>query len=218
MTSTTAVSIVAGAFLCATQAVASPWTFSGYFDDGANAALIGSDPWSGGVAPAALFGDDWEIANNVARYTFNVPTAQNVRFDSNGFAAGGADPYFTLFAGTGDTAAVSQSNYTQAFSTGDDFDDTYALAAGDYTVAMAVFANMSYAENQGTGTLGDGFTALGVPDWLGNYYYELVVTLEGGGTPPPGVPEPSTLALLAIAAAAAAVGRRRGRATAGTRH
>jgi hypothetical protein len=213
MKSTTAASILAGALFCATPALANPWTFSGNFIDPANTAVIGSGVWTGSVPPSALFGDDWDIANNVALYTFNVPSAQNVRFDSNGVAAGGADPYFTLFAGTGDAATFSQSNYVQAFSTGGDFDDTYALAAGDYTVAMAVFANMSFAENAGTGTLGDGFVGLGDPTWLGNYYYELVVTLEGGS-----VPEPSTLALLAVAAAAAAAGRRRSRPVADTRH
>ena len=66
-------------------------TFSGYLNDSANSALVGSD-----LGPA-LFSDDYDIANNVALYSFNVPIAGNVIFDSNGFGVGGADPYFTLF-------------------------------------------------------------------------------------------------------------------------
>jgi hypothetical protein len=160
-------------------------TLSGYFNDPTNTSLVYSD------MTAALFGDDYEIANNVAIYQFNVPIAGNVNFDSNGFAAGGADPYFTLFEGSDSAATVAGSNYTQAFSTGGDFLLTYALAVGDYQVAMGVFANMSIAENYGSGTLADGFTFLGEPWYLGTSYYELVVT-----TPSAPVPEPCTLLLL----------------------
>lgn len=213
MKSITAASILGVALACVMPALASPLTFSGYFNDTSNTALIGSDAWNGGTPPSALFGNDGQVVNNVALYTFNVPTAQSVRFNSNGVAAGGADPYFTLFAGTGTSATFSSSNYLQAFSTGGDFDDIYSLAAGDYTVAMAVFANMSFAENYGTGALGDGFTALGDQSWLGNYYYELAVTLEGGT-----VSEPSTLALIALAAVAAAAKRRRSREAVGVSH
>ena len=161
-------------------------TFSGYFNDQANTALKGAD------LGAALFGDDWEIANNVALYPLSVPFAGAVTFDSNGFAVGGADPYFTLFAGNDTAATVAGSNYDQAFSTGDDFLLTFNLAAGDYQVAMGVFANMSSAENWGSGTLGDGFTFLGGPGYLGNYYYELGVTTPDA----PQVPEPCTLLLI----------------------
>ena len=66
---------------------------------------------------AALFGDDFEIANNVALHTFSVAAPGSFNFDSNGYDAGGIDPYFTLF-GTGPTATFLASNYDQAFSTG----------------------------------------------------------------------------------------------------
>ena len=130
--------------------------------------------------------------NNVALHPLSVPFAGTVVFDSNGFAAGGADPYFTLFAGSGTAATVAGSNYDQAFSTGGDFLFTFNLAAGDYQVAMGVFANMSSAENWGSGTLADGFTFLGAPQYLGNYYYELGVTTPDT----PQVPEPCALLLL----------------------
>jgi hypothetical protein len=162
-----------------------PTTVSGYFNDTANAALVGSD------LGTALFADDYERANNVAVYEFSLSTAQSVRFDSNGFAAGGADPYFTLFSGTTGSATFVGSNYAQAFSTGGDFDLTFALSAGDYTIAIGVFANMSLAENYGFGSLGDGFIFLGGPDFLASSYYEVGISAEG--TP---IPEPATLALL----------------------
>ena len=161
-------------------------TFSGYFNDSGNAALKGSD-----LGPAQFI-DDWAIANNVALYPLSVPFSGNVVFDSNGFAAGGADPYFTLFAGSGNSATFLGSNYDQAFSTGGDFLLTYALAAGDYQVAMGVFANMSFAENYGTGTLADGFTGLGGPYYLGNYYYELAITTPDSTA----IPEPATIVLI----------------------
>jgi len=180
------------ALLVASAADATSLTFSGFLDDPANGALRGSDP-----APSPpLFADDFDIANNVAVHAFTVPIAGTVSFDSNGFAAGGADPYFTLFSGSGDGATVLGSNYDQAFTIGGDFLLDFALAAGDYQVAMGVFANMSFAENAGAGTLADGFIGLGEPDYLGSTYYELVVTVPDKPVEP--VPEPSTLLLLAI--------------------
>jgi hypothetical protein len=187
----------------ATHAAAShAVTFSGYVNDPANPALVHSD-----LAPA-LFGDDFEIANNVALHTFSVAAAGNVIFDSNGFDAGGIDPYFTLFSGTGPTATFLASNYDQAFSTGGDFLINLALAAGDYTIALGTFANQAFAENNPDAdpSLGDGFTFLGGPGFLGNYYYELSVDL---GEPPP-VPEPGSLLLLLTGLAMVGARRRRG--------
>jgi len=166
-------------------------TFSGYFNDHANGALVYAD------LGAPSFVDDDAIANNVALYPLSVTVAGNVVFESTGFdkfgLGTGADPYFTLFAGSGTTATVAESNYAQAFSTGGDFNLTFNLVAGDYQVAMGVFPNMSSAENWGSGTLGDGFT-FGGPGYLGNYYYELAVTTPDGPTPQ--VPEPCTLLLI----------------------
>ncbi len=180
---------------------AATFTFSGYLNDPGNASLIGPD------LGAPQFGDDWAIANNVALYALHVPFTGNVRFLSLGYGQGGADPYFTLFQGADNGATVIGSNYTQAFSTGGDFDLTFWLEAGDYQFAMGVFANMSIAENYGTGTLGDGFTFLGGPSYLGNSYYELAVTRPDGGQPP--VPEPATMLLLGTGLAGLIVARKR---------
>jgi hypothetical protein len=146
-------------------------TFKGYLNNPGNTALMGSD-----LGPP-LFADDFEIANNMALYVISVPISLTVNFRSRGFAAGGVDPYFTLFQGTGNSATFLGSNYSQAFSTGGDFNLSFPLTPGNYTVAMSDFANMSFAENLGTGTLGDGFIGLGEPDTLGTYYYELEIDL-----------------------------------------
>lgn len=158
-------------------------TVSGFLDDPANPALVWSDLGS------PLFGDDFEIANNVALHTFSVIDPSFFGFVSQGFALGGVDPYFTLFSGTGGTATFLGSNFTEAFSTGGDFDLSFFLGAGDYTLAIGAFANMSFAENFGSGTLADGFTQLGGPFFLGNSYYQLEFTP---------IPEPSYLIASAL--------------------
>jgi hypothetical protein len=176
-------------------------TLSGYLDDTGNASLVGAD------LGAPLFGDDFEIANNVALYTLTVPVSGLVTFDSNGHAASGVDPYFTLFSGSGAAATFVESNFAQAFSTGGDFLISMILAPGTYQVALGAFANMSFAENLGLGTLGDGFIAIGEPALLGNYYYELAITTPDAAA----VPEPSTLLLIGGGASVLASRRRQRR-------
>jgi len=190
--------VISIVLLCAMGgAYAAPIVFTGKLGDTANTALVGS-----GLAPAAPgFADPWEIANNVALYGLSVANAGNVEFKSLGFAAGGADPYFTLFSGLGSSATFLASNYDNAFFFGGgDFVISLALTAGDYTIALGDFANMSFAENLGSGVLGDGFVSIGSPDSLGDTSYTLAVTLpaSGGGS----VPEPAAwlLALTGLAA------------------
>jgi hypothetical protein len=182
--------------LCAQSSFA--FVLSGYMNDAGNTALTASDP-----SQPPSFADDYEIANNVALYTFSLGNAANLDFKSVGFAAGGIDPYFTLFQGAGAGAGFLASNYATA-GTGD-FDMTVPLLAGDYTIAISTFVNMSFAENLGSGTLGDGFIGLGEPYSLGNSFYELDV-VEAGVTIP--VPEPGALLLVGLALSLLAASRR----------
>jgi hypothetical protein len=82
---------------------------------------------------------------------------------------GGFDPYVSVFSGSGPGATFLASNDDGkcppgATLTGHCQDATLtlvALPAGTYTLALSAFANMSFAENYGSGTLGDGFIGLG---------------------------------------------------------
>lgn len=84
-------------------------------------------------------------------------------------AAGGFDPYVTLFAGSGPAATFLASNDDGLCPPGTIADAlcgdstlvTGVLPAGTYTLAISAFLNMSLAENLGSGTLGDGFVGLG---------------------------------------------------------
>jgi hypothetical protein len=186
--------------IVAGPALAGVVTFTGELDDPANSALVASD------MGAAEFGNDPDKANNVALYAVHVAVGGNVNFASAGFVPGGIDPYFSLFSGT-DPASASfrESNYLHALSVGGDFTQDILLTAGDYTLAIGVFVNLSFAENLGSGVLADGFTGLGGPDYFGDGSYAFTVTL-----PDASVPEPSSAVLvLAAAGAAAWVCRRR---------
>ena len=187
---------LAGATLALAATLAGATTYAGNLGDAGNAALVGSD------LGAPDFTDDNAIANNVALYTFST-AGGSVSIVSTGFAGGGVDPYFTLFTGSGAAATLLDSNYLQATSTGGDFTWSGSLAAGTYEIALGSLENMSFAENLGTGTLGDGFIALGDPNSLGDGSYSLDVT-----TP---VPEPSGLLLMAAGFAALATRIRRSR-------
>ncbi|WIT14199.1 DVUA0089 family protein [Paucibacter sediminis] len=180
--------------LLAGPALAAVVSLSGKLDDPSNTALVASD------MGAAQFIDELASANNVALHVLHVALGGTVSVTSLGFAAGGIDPYFTLFSGTDwATAGFSASNYLHAVSVGGDFTQDLLLSAGDYTLAIGVFENLSFAENLGSGVLGDGFTALGGPLYFGDGHYAFTVTLPEAAT----VPEPGG-ALLGLTAACAA--------------
>lgn len=181
-------------------AIAAPLFFSGRLDNPNNTALVGSD-----LGPAQ-FGSQLDVANNVALHAFTITTAGTYDLTSTGVAVGGVDPYVTIFSGLGAGATFFESNFVNAFSVGGDFTLSLLLAAGDYTLAVGAFANMSFAENLGFGTLGDGFTGLGSPASLADGPYEITIDV---GTEPQPVPEPplTALCLAALAAMAAVRGR-----------
>lgn len=188
---------LAGLALALAASVAGASTLSGNLGDSGNSALVGSD------LGAPDFTDANSVANNVALYTFTVAHAGTVDIVSTGFAGGGVDPYFTLFTGSGNSATFLDSNYAQATSTGGDFTWTGSLGVGTYEIALGAFENMSFAENLGSGTLGDGFIFLGDPNSLGSGDYSLTLS-----TP---VPEPTSAWLLAVGLAVVGTRAWRGR-------
>ena len=178
-----------GTALIAFSMAVSATAITGRLDDAGNPALVGSDLGAPGFVDTAT------IANNVALYDFTLTDAGTVTLQSAGFATGGADLYFSLFAGPGTAATFVDSNFAQAFSTGGDFLWSAPLEAGTYRLALGTFANMSFAENFGSGTLADGFVGLGQAGSLGDASYRFVLTTP---TPVPSVPEPATAWLLCI--------------------
>jgi hypothetical protein len=189
--------LAALALAATAMAAGASTTLAGNLGDPGNGALVGSD------LGAPDFTDDNAIANNVALYTFTLGGSGAVSIVSTGFAAGGVDPYFTLFSGSGATATFYDSNYAQATTTGGDFTWTGTLGAGTWEIALGSFENMSFAENGGVGTLGDGFIGLGDPNSLRDGSYSLTLT-----TP---VPEPTGAWLMALGLAGVAIRKMRAR-------
>jgi hypothetical protein len=97
--------------------------------------------------------------------TANAPGGTNAA--GKVIPAGGFDSYISLFTGTGAGASFVTSNDDGSCPPGAAspacYDSSLAmmLPAGTYTVAVSLFSNFSFAENLGTGILGDGFIGLG---------------------------------------------------------
>ena len=102
---------------------------------------------------------------------------------------GGFDPYVSVFSGIGPAATFLASNDDGACppgspAVGQCYDSALQLnlPPGSYTVAMTSFLNMSFAENYGSGTLGDGFIALGT---FGDFSNAFAFDVAGGGVGAP---------------------------------
>lgn len=139
------------------------------------------------AAPISLTGQlDPNNAQDVVLHPFTLASPGTVTIQSWGYggsagapgglnaqgaaiAGGGFDPYVTLFSGSGATATFLASNddgscppgTIAAALCGDSTLVTGVLPAGAYTLAISAFLNMSFAENLGSGNLGDGFIGLG---------------------------------------------------------
>ncbi len=181
-------------------AQASTVTFTGRLDDNTDAHLVGSP---GLTAPQ--FGSDYDIANNVALWTFNVATSGLIAIGSTSYSAGGIDAYLTVFLGTGNNATYVGSGISADGL--EDFNFALSLLAGDYTLAIGAFANQSFADNSG-GTLADGFIGLGEPGSLGSGTYIVSVSTDVVVNPVP-EPDAASLAFIALGFAAWGTSRRR---------
>jgi hypothetical protein len=152
-------------------------------------------------------------ANDVRLFEFTLATMGDVNIQSWGYGggvngagaiipAGGFDPYVSLFAGIGNGATFLTSNDDGVCPPGngagachDSTLNVTGLAAGSYTVALSVFDNFSFAENLGTGTLGDGFIGFG--DYFDSASNQTrssayAIDISSGSF----VPEPSTVIFL----------------------
>lgn len=144
-------------------------------------------PLAAGTASSYVGSLAPDDANKVFTVTFTLAKSGPVIIQSYGYGgssqapggvnasgqaivSGGFDPYISVFVGTGDAATFLASNDDGSCPPGaalplcHDSGLTLVLPAGSYTVALSVFENFSFAENLGSGTLGDGFIG------LGNYY------------------------------------------------
>jgi PEP-CTERM motif len=135
----------------------------------------------------------------------------------------GFDPYITLFLGNGPSATFLASNDDGGCGPAapdpvcEDFRlDVASLAAGTYTLALSLPNNFSFAENYGSGNLGDGFIGLqndyydSASDKVRTSAYAFDVTyVAASGSPPSTVPEPGSFVLLATGLAVSLTQRRR---------
>ncbi|MGJ5819763.1 DVUA0089 family protein [Paludibaculum fermentans] len=161
--------------------------------------------------------------NDVFIYAVTVAPGGNLTIQGWGYGGGvnaagavippgGLDGYLSVFSGSGPTATFLASDDDGGCPPGaaapfcaDPRLVLTGLAPGAYTLALSTFGNMSFAENWGAGTLGDGFVGLGSYfDWRTlsdrTPAYALDITTDNGAP----VPEPGSASLLALAILAAA--------------
>src|SRR5215471_13068495 len=154
--------------------------------------------------PFTLAGTDLQVQSYGYGGTANAPGGVNAA--GSVIPSGGFDPYLSLFKGMGSSATFLASNDDGLCPPGAPApacaDPTLLLSGltpGPYVLALTVFDNFSFAENLGTGTLGDGFIGLGdyfdqITGTLRMSNYAVDILADTTLTPAP-VPEPRSLIL-----------------------
>jgi len=191
----------------------------------ARAACLAVWIWTAGQCGAntiSLTGSlDPNNANDVLLYGFTLSapswlTIQSYGYGGSGNAPGGTnaagsvippggfDTYVSLFNGIGAAATFLASNDDGDCPPGNAapacHDSTLVvptLAAGAYTLALGAFNNFSFAENFGSGTLGDGFIGLGdyfdaASETVRTSNYAVDISSDGLVIPPAPTPEPDS--------------------------
>ena len=169
------------------------------------------------LGPSNTDGDYAQFAAVVEDFSVSSPSSMTaISFSygggTNGHGAtilqGGFQPYLTLFDAAGDFMGSTYSgNYCPAgantivvtWTATPQCNDVSLnggiLAAGNYHISMAAFANMSYAENLGSPfLLSDGFTGLGNLYSGEDLHFAFDVILSNNDTP-----EPATFGLIGLA-------------------
>ena len=150
--------VAMAALILAPLVQANSLSFVGHLDDtDPNDVFLASFSLAG---PSTVSIRTWGFGGTV-----NAPGGTNAQ--GQVIAAGGFDSYVSLFAGSGGGATFIASNDdglcppgNAAPACADSTLTTGLLAAGTYTIALTLPFNYSFAENYGTGTLGDGFIGL----------------------------------------------------------
>jgi hypothetical protein len=155
-------------------------------------------------ANAGLLIQSWAFGGTAA-----APGGVNAAGDV--IAAGGIDSYLSLFNGQGGSATFLASNddgpcppASPAPSCLDAQLSVAALPAGLYTIALTQPGNLSFAENRGAGTLGDGFIGLET-DFRGRTGAWAIDVQSSALVV---VPEPETITVLLLGLTLIAAGRR----------
>lgn len=168
---------------------------------------LGSGNSDGDFAQWAAFVTPFTVSATTTMQAITFGYGGGVNGHGATILQGGFEPYLSLFDASGTLLASTFFGITcppgaHTNSIGSlCFDvelDGGLLNPGTYQIAISAFENMSLAENNGFGTLSDGFTGLGNLAAGEDLHYAFDVVL--GGTT--SVPEPRTFSLLGAAALA----------------
>ena len=209
--------VVLFAHLLAPSLFADVISFTGNLQTDATVLPPFDSPTAGDYAQWAAVVRDFHVDSTSSMTALTFSYGGGTNGSGMSIAANGFEPYLSLFDAAGDFLASTYFGTTcpagaqTNADTGFCYDvglDGGILAAGDYRIAISAFANMSFAENYGSGTLADGFTGLGNLADGEDLHFAFDVTLEPSSPPSP-VPEPLPGAMVGLSALAAVAARLR---------